>query len=428
MYFSCIFFTPDICQGLMSGTAQISWLQAFDMKTLALVFLMVLYISAYVMTAAWRMGRGRFRGVGAFVGYFVLMAAGVSLALLKGVLPELICVAAANTLMIAGNVMLAAGMAQFLGLRMAMGSFTTFLPVFLSVFFLVYTWFTLGSPDVRMRIMIFSGAIIAILSYILFMVFFRASPDHRRYAFNTGITLLLFLFVYLIRFFLAVFSGGAADYYTPALPDHLLQAASLALILLLSHSLHLMINARLVNLARRQAKAQEVLACQDELTSLYNRRKLNEVMSAEYSRFRRHGRPFSLIICDIDHFKRINDTWGHDAGDQALIRVAQRLDANIRAEDVAGRWGGEEFLILLPETVLADACGVAEKLRGIFSTPVSGADFVPSIDIRLSFGVAQVREADDLATVIKHADTGSYRAKEKGRNRVETYERTDDRL
>ena len=81
----------------MSGTAQISWLQAFDMKTLALVFLMVLYISAYVMTAAWRMGRGRFRGVGAYVGYFVLMAAGVSLALLKGVLPELICVAAANT-------------------------------------------------------------------------------------------------------------------------------------------------------------------------------------------------------------------------------------------------------------------------------------------------------------------------------------------
>lgn len=107
----------------------------------------------------------------------------------------------------------------------------------------------------------------------------------------------------------------------------------------------------------------EKLALQDGLTGVFNRRAIEEHANAEIEHARRKHRPVSMIMLDIDHFKSINDRYGHIAGDQALIKIAQVLSMNLRSYDQIGRWGGEEFIIVMPDTVLADAIKVAERMR-----------------------------------------------------------------
>jgi PleD family two-component response regulator len=117
------------------------------------------------------------------------------------------------------------------------------------------------------------------------------------------------------------------------------------------------LHARIEEIGRLQVALQE-LAVRDSLTGLYNRRYLDETLEREVSRARREGIPLSLVMLDIDYFKRVNDTYGHQVGDEVLRTLAATLSADIRAEDVACRYGGEEFLILLPNMPLATPCSV----------------------------------------------------------------------
>jgi diguanylate cyclase (GGDEF)-like protein len=130
--------------------------------------------------------------------------------------------------------------------------------------------------------------------------------------------------------------------------------------------------------------------------------------------FRRYRIPFSLIMIDIDHFKNINDSFGHLEGDRVLCDMAECLARNIRRIDMLGRWGGEEFMIICPATDLKGGFGLAEKLR------IAIADFQYSTgrSHSASFGVSQVDVADNLSTLLARADRQLYRAKESGRNRV----------
>lgn len=401
----------------MSGMTGINWLKALDMRTIILVALMVTYISTYIMTVTWVRTRRKFSGIGGFAGYFGLTALGLTLVLFKGQIPDLITIVGVNTLMFAGMVMLAAGMARFLSVSMDKRPY-----LLLSVsFILLYVWFALVNPDVRIRIMIFSGGMIPIQVHLLWMIFFKAAPEQRRHATSTGVTVLLFFIVFLIRFLFAFFFPEPGNYLFERMPDHLFQSLLIALVVLLSHSLQLMINSRLLHLTQCHALVQEKLACQDGLTTLYNRRKLNELVENEFSRFRRHERVFSLILGDIDFFKQINDLCGHAKGDQALIRTAAILRENIRAEDVAGRWGGEEFLILLPETRLDEAVKVAQKLKNKFTLQEAETRALFGRSLSLSFGVAQVTDKSDVEKVIRQADMAMYQAKEKGRDQVFAY-------
>lgn len=161
------------------------------------------------------------------------------------------------------------------------------------------------------------------------------------------------------------------------------------------------------------------LALTDTLTNLYNRRGFFELGRREVERTRRFNRPLSAIMVDMDHFKVINDTFGHANGDQVLRLVAARLRNNVREIDVIGRYGGDEFTLLLPETDLFIASSVAERLRQIVSeTPVMvGED---SIRIAISLGVAKLApDTKDLAELVDSADAALYHAKQAGRNRVE---------
>lgn len=158
----------------------------------------------------------------------------------------------------------------------------------------------------------------------------------------------------------------------------------------------------------------EELATTDVLTATYNRRKFNELVEIEIVRARRYGAPLALFIIDLDEFKRVNDTFGHEAGDQVLATLADLIRKESRAGDIVSRWGGEEFVVLTPGSGAAAAAAAAERLRLRLSRQT-----FPSCDsVTGSFGVASYRTGDTPDQLFARADEALYRAKEGGRNRV----------
>lgn len=155
----------------------------------------------------------------------------------------------------------------------------------------------------------------------------------------------------------------------------------------------------------------------DGLTQVFNRRYFNEALEREFNRSRRYERALSLILFDIDHFKHVNDTHGHLAGDQVLRQIAGAVKPKLRREDIFARTGGEEFGILLPEIALDGARLIAEKVRRIVeATPLRFEQLV--IPCTISLGVAMLRDEPSGEELYKHADVRLYEAKAGGRNRV----------
>jgi two-component system cell cycle response regulator len=163
-------------------------------------------------------------------------------------------------------------------------------------------------------------------------------------------------------------------------------------------------------------------AARDGLTGLFNRRELDTRASQGVALAHRHDRPFSCLLLDIDHFKQVNDTHGHAAGDAVLREAAQRILDSSRISDIVGRYGGEEFVVLLPETSGEDAVLAADKLRGTLAAMPITAGAV-SIPIRASIGVAAWSDAmRTSADLYAAADEALYRAKELGRDRTELHD------
>ncbi len=165
----------------------------------------------------------------------------------------------------------------------------------------------------------------------------------------------------------------------------------------------------------------QTLATIDELTKITNRRRLFELGQIEFERARRHNLPLSAVMFDIDHFKRVNDTYGHAAGDQVMRLITERCKQEIRKVDIFGRYGGEEFTIVLPHTLAYDAANLAERLRERISRTLFETER-GEIPITISLGVASLTDdIPDLASLIDRADTALLAAKNSGRNRIEVY-------
>ncbi|MDX9756146.1 MAG: diguanylate cyclase [Sulfurimonas sp.] len=161
-------------------------------------------------------------------------------------------------------------------------------------------------------------------------------------------------------------------------------------------------------------KKYEVMASTDALTGLYNRHKFSELYNSSYLTMEQRGNVMSLMILDIDYFKKINDTFGHGIGDGVLIQISHALLKNLRNIDIICRWGGEEFVVLLPAVDLNQATFLAEKLRE--SIEIFEIDMVGRVTA--SFGVTQVNRGDALEAVVERADKALYEAKASGRNCV----------
>ena len=177
-----------------------------------------------------------------------------------------------------------------------------------------------------------------------------------------------------------------------------------------------------VNATLRTKHMQDLLieyANVDPLTGIPNRRALMERLRKEWMRVQRHGGTLSFIMADIDHFKRVNDTYGHSIGDEVLQKVAQAIVSQCREIDLPGRYGGEEFAIVVPDETSEGAGELAERCRQAASdvrVNMEGQD----VQVTASFGIAEVRDAPSIEALIKAADEALYHAKQAGRNQVAT--------
>lgn len=197
------------------------------------------------------------------------------------------------------------------------------------------------------------------------------------------------------------------------------------------------LNARIYALLRTKALQDELrmknrqleellhkvnyMAITDALTGLYNRRRFHDVLTSEFERARRYTTPFSLVMLDIDHFKRVNDVFGHSAGDSVLKEVASILKNSIREIDTASRYGGEEFMAILPNTARENALVVAERIRLMIGQHAFGGI---ERNITVSIGISGMPDAkiESEEKLIRCADFALYRAKQLGRNRTVTVE------
>jgi diguanylate cyclase (GGDEF)-like protein len=172
----------------------------------------------------------------------------------------------------------------------------------------------------------------------------------------------------------------------------------------------------------KEAAVLERLACLDGLTGLNNRRHFMVLADMEWSRFKRYGRPLAVLMLDIDFFKSVNDCYGHDAGDEVIKAVADILQKHKRSSDIAGRIGGEEFALLLPEATSESAAAAGERFRRLVAEQeiLTGDERIP---ITISVGVGAAHDkTSGIGQMLKEADIGLYEAKRSGRNRVCRFE------
>ncbi len=184
--------------------------------------------------------------------------------------------------------------------------------------------------------------------------------------------------------------------------------------------------ARIIALQQELVAAREEmerLALTDSLTGLYNRRAITETLRRDEDRMRRENRPIGIVLADVDQFKATNDRFGHQTGDRVLRTVADCMAASVRGGDYVGRWGGEEFLMVLPGADIIQAAEVAERCRALLEAQRIATVEGPVLKVTASFGVVAGEGADrpDSMALVQHADKAMYWAKEAGRNRVKIY-------
>lgn len=383
-----------------------------DIRTLSVMSVAVAFTFAVGLFAV---GRGQRRYIGLeWVGLSLFFeGTGFLLLAFRGQFGEVVSIVLANALIVTGTPFCLAAVDQVRGLRLNRRWIFLAVTVFLGT--AVVFWITtFVIPDVRLRIVAVSlimGAQSLFVALHLWNRQPRLSPA----------TLLAFSVFALFGAYLV--ARAAITFVLGPVPDFMtagaVQAtAFIAVMLFFTGKAFALVSLGL----ERLTNDLEKLAVVDDLTGLANRRALDATLNREFRRQQRSGATLSVVLADLDHFKSVNDTYGHEAGDAVLKSVADTLAKNVRRDiDLAGRFGGEEFMLILPETPGSEAKSLAERIRGEIEatiTTVNGSQ----IPVTCSFGVAEAAadpsRLNESREVLGQADKALYDAKHNGRNQV----------
>lgn len=376
--------------------------------------LVVVTFSTAVQTAAlfyvWRM-QLRERSVALLTLGFALVVVGTGFVASRPLLPPILTIVAGNAFVIAGQAVNSLAVCEFVGRRLS-ANFPIWLTAFTAA---TFAFFTFVIPDIGVRILLASMLVpISFAPAIRALLAAPRGPLRRTY-WPVAAILFFHVIVSFGRGVGSVIGGPVAELFISSLLTSIWFLESFAAVNLLSLGLILMISQRLQLELDRQASY-------DGLTGTLNRRAFERVAEGEWSRAVRHDQPLSVLVLDLDRFKQLNDTYGHDAGDIWLKSFADLCRGLLRREDLLCRYGGEEFIALLPQTSLEQAIQAAERIR----RSVEGMRIAHNgtdIAVTVSIGAATWNETvTDLKTMIAAADRALYRAKAAGRNRVESAE------
>ena len=335
------------------------------------------------------------------IAFLLLFVAGVLIAG-RGTLPEVITISFANLLLWSSVYLSYVGTQLFFGMRPRTWPWI----LLITAAVLSSLWFSQVTPDYVVRLACFT-ALMALLFAVHAWLILRQGPLTFAKTL-TGLVLVTMTGIQLMRLVTS-----------PLIPPHsgITDTSVYQVIYITSFAFAtLLLSIGLVLMATDRLRAElEHLATHDSLTNALTRRHMDEACRMEMERSRRNGRSMALLMMDLDHFKAINDTHGHQTGDQVLINFVIKVNALLRPADQLGRFGGEEFVLLLPETSQEDALQVAERIRAVCAEPVQGAACTVSIGV-----ASTLNERDTVDALLARADAAMYRAKDNGRNRVES--------
>lgn len=317
----------------------------------------------------------------------------------RGAIPDLLGIVAANSLLLMGAMCQLAGTRRFLGHPVAWGRWAALLAMTVATM----TVLTIPYPHYPLRVGVFTVVVACVYGSLLAFLLRRGDQSFPIRLVEA--VLVLHLLVLAGRLYTLSTGQGGSD----LLDRNAIQTLYISAYVLTT----LMLPLGNVLMATDRLRAElEHLATHDPLLPVLNRRAFLQACEHELSRQRRTGRPPALILMDLDHFKAVNDTHGHQHGDAVLRHVVARLQTVLRRTDVLARYGGEEFALLLPETSTDDACLLAQRLH------TSLAQGHP-LDCRMSMGATAWRgETDSLDAMLSRADAALYRAKAAGRNQT----------
>lgn len=374
--------------------------------TLFFMTVLVTLIMAAVVLAFWRFNRGlpgiTEWGLTAVIGLAMFGAIG-----LRDRLPELLAVWLTNVCLFLLPYLGWSGCRVYLGLTPPKWQ----LPVLLGFGLLaVITYFTVVEPNLNARIAVQSlvaGPLFGLMAKTIAVGGWQRYPARYTFALTVAAHAV---FMLTLRPWLLITSNEDATDHRLVLANWIL-LESMVFYLLQSISTMMLVIEYLSSKLLSQAEI-------DPLTQVFNRHAFMTLLSKARSRCERRDLPLSIMMIDLDHFKSINDSWGHQAGDRVLTQFAALAGATLRNEDVMGRMGGEEFCVILTATNLSEAQEIGERLRQACETETVLSEET-RIRFTISVGIAQVKHDETLEAAIRRADQAMYRAKHTGRNRVE---------
>ena len=384
-----------------------------DNRTLTTAQVAVSVVLCIVMFIAWRTQK-TYPGFGRWTMSKVPHAIGFLLISLRGLIPDWVSVLVANGLLFVSPILLYEGIRQFCA-KPHRDLFNYSLMVLLLASFNYFFWV---EPNMKARMLTITACTALIIMRCAANLFFAAPRALRPSFWFTAAMFGLYGVVLVLRLIHGGSLSNLSDPLAPELWQSLLFMGTIVMPIGWTFGFFIMTNDRLTLELRTAEGELREMAATDFLTGAFNRRSFVEMSQRECLRAHRHGSPLALLIMDIDHFKQFNDTYGHLAGDAMLCAMVDTCRANLRAIDLFARWGGEEFVVLLPDTDYEGSLRVAEKLRGAvadLSVPAGTGHAQATISIG---GALWTREDEDLDALLRRADIALYQAKQRGRNCV----------